>query len=155
MGTEQKKDAGMMGLRIEAACIAEAADSLPLSSCSSYSSCISMPGGSLPRLEPAGRKWGGITSFPSSSQPMHGWQCCISTKPWALSRPTLRWVSPDFRTFLSRTQVNCPHDGLFITPLLVTPSLNHFTFPISLFFNISFLKIFSFLYFLFYSFFIN
>ena len=47
MGTEQKKEAGMMGLCREAARIAEAADSLPLSSCSSYSSCISMPGGSL------------------------------------------------------------------------------------------------------------
>lgn len=56
MGTEQKKDAGVVGLWIEAARVAEAADSRFLSSCSSHSSCISMPGGSLRPLEPAGRK---------------------------------------------------------------------------------------------------
>ena len=38
MGTEQKENAGMMALRLEAARVAQAADSLSLASCSSPSS---------------------------------------------------------------------------------------------------------------------
>ena len=127
MGTEQKKDAGVMGLRTEPAHVAEAADSLPLSRCSSHSSHISMPGGSLRPLEPAGRKWGGITTFPSSSQPMHGSVASApNLVPWAGQLwgecPWISELSPEqafMMTCLSRR-------------LLVTPSLHHFTFPISL-----------------------
>lgn len=72
----------------------------------------------------------------------YAWQCCISTKPCALSRLTLRWVSPDFRTF-PRTS---PHDDLFITSPVSDSFLASFHFPsLSLFQHILLKNIFFYL----------
>lgn len=89
MGTEQKKDAGVVGLWIEAARVAEAADSQPLSSCSSHSSCISMAWRLSP---PTGACRQAVRRDNHLPQQLltYAWQCCISTKPCALSRLTLR-----------------------------------------------------------------